>query len=52
MTEKKEKKLNHEIIVHTGVYTFLHKTTSKDTFYIGSNKKIKCVSKDAKFFNT
>jgi len=31
----------------TGVSTFLHKTISKDTFPIGSNKKIKSVSKNA-----
>jgi hypothetical protein len=33
----------------TGVYTFLHKTTSKDTFPIGPNEKIKSVSKNANF---
>ena len=34
-------KLDKELLTSlTGVSTFLHKTASKDTFFVGSNKKL------------
>lgn len=37
---------------YTGVYTFIHKTISRGTFFVGPNEKLIMLASNSKKFNT